>query len=84
MKTPLYQHNCERCVFLGSYDGSDLYYCKATFGHPQGTVIARHSSEGIDYNSGLFTAMQVAPDEPNRELRALGEAYRRAHRAGHL
>jgi hypothetical protein len=47
---PVYYHDCEHCVFLGHYNGSDLYY------HDQGevTVIARYSSEPGDYSSGLM------------------------------
>lgn len=47
----LYKHDCD-CIYLGEFDGSDLYY------HPDNgplteTVIARHSSDGPDYTSGL-------------------------------
>ena len=56
-----YEHDCDACAFLGTYaDPSprsteglyDLYYC-----HGEGvrlpTVIARFSSRGPDYTSGL-------------------------------
>lgn len=51
---PLYTHDCDKCVFLGSYDEKDMYYC------PQeglDTVIARFSDEGSDYISGLPIAV---------------------------
>lgn len=50
---PLYEHDCENCVFLGQTIGggriSDLYFCPT---EPfEGSVIARFSSEGSDYES---------------------------------
>ena len=43
---PLHKHDCERCMFLGSINGMDGYYC------PTGeTYILRFSSEGSDYTS---------------------------------
>ena len=49
---PLYEHDCDSCVFLGSYDNKDLYFC------PNGltTIIARNSSVGYDYQSGIASA----------------------------
>jgi hypothetical protein len=50
--TPLYEHDCDSCVFLGTFDNKDLYFC------PKGmtTIIARNSSVGHDYQSGLVFA----------------------------
>ena len=62
---PQYKHDCDACAFLGTYldtlggvkgpqhaDSYDLYYC-----HGENTrlptVIARYSSRGPDYLSGL-------------------------------
>lgn len=47
---PRFEHDCDKCIFLGHYNEHDLYFC------PQGgspTVIARWSSDGPDYISGL-------------------------------
>ena len=51
---PNYTHDCKQCLFLGEIVAGgklcDLYFC------PQGgltTVIARYSSEGADYASGM-------------------------------
>lgn len=65
---PMFQHDgCANCVFLGTYQHtSDLWYC------PQGglpTVIARTSSNGPDYISGMYSAPHIP---------ALAEAKRRA------
>lgn len=54
---PMYQHDCDACTFLGiSEDGNvkaDLYHCPQS-GLP--TIIARRSSEGPDYISGVVFA----------------------------
>ena len=47
---PLYEHDCDDCVFLGSFQNADLYYHE---GRIETTVIARYSSDGPDYSSGL-------------------------------
>lgn len=49
---PIFTHDCDSCTFLGSavIEGKefDLYHCAY-----EPTVIARFSSEGADYASGL-------------------------------
>lgn len=66
---PLFEHDCDHCVFLGSFEAnnvkSDLYYHDCS----DPTVIARYSSEGSDYSSSLHSATH----NPH-----LNEAYRRA------
>ncbi len=52
---PMYTHDCERCAYLGfdkTDDGAlvDLYFCEQ---HNLPTVIARYSSVGSDYVSGV-------------------------------
>lgn len=61
---PRYEHDCTWCVFLGQYGDNDLYFCPGG-GNP--TVIARHSDEGSDYQSGLGINM---PDLVEAERRA--------------
>lgn len=46
-----FQHDCDTCVFLGHTLGSDLYFCAVGK-----TVIARWSSDGPDYTSGMALA----------------------------
>ena len=46
--TAKFTHDCDKCVFLGHSLSSDLYYCNAG-----NTVIARWSSDGPDYTSGI-------------------------------
>ena len=48
---PIYKHDCDICVFLGSYQlhlDYDLYVCKAGK-----TLVARWGSEENQYDSGL-------------------------------
>ena len=48
---PIYKHDCDICIFLGSYRlgiDYDLYLCKASK-----TIIVRWGSEGPQYDSGL-------------------------------
>ena len=68
---PLYQHDCDRCIFLGLFEATiDLYYCEQ---NRMPTLIGRHSSGPQDYISGLGF-VKVAPE--------LAEAKRRAVKAG--
>lgn len=76
--TPRYQHDCECCKYLGEFGPLDLYV-HAGEGRlrslPQ-TVIARASSEGPDYQSGMCFAFGMNE--------ALTEARRRAEAEGHI
>ena len=48
---PIYKHDCDVCVFLGSYQlyvDYDLYVCKAGE-----TLVARWGSEWNQHDSGL-------------------------------
>ncbi len=68
-----FQHDCDNCKPLGEFGDADLYYCNQQIGGP--TLIARYSSDGADYISGLCFADKVP---------ALGEARKRAFDAGYL
>lgn len=62
---PVFEHDCDRCIFLAHFEGKDLYFCP---GEP--TVIARHSSDGGDYSSGLpFADRPLSHPQHNRYLR---------------
>lgn len=73
--TPLYNHDCEACTYLGHKQMHDLYYCDQGGGSNLSTVIARRSDRGEDYISGLNSAR-------DNELLAL--AVVRAFRKGLL
>lgn len=47
-----YDHDCSDCIFLGQYEHYDLYFCPN-----EPTIVARYSSEGRDYCSGIAFAM---------------------------
>lgn len=40
-KGPIYKHDCNECIFLGTFSSKDLYFCKT-----EPTVIARYSDDG--------------------------------------
>lgn len=66
--SPLFVHDCEVCHFLGDFQGKDLYFCPESK-----TLIARHSSDGSDYSSGISFVGRYA---------AITEAFNRAYRQG--
>ena len=48
MDRPMFDHDCDSCIFLGHYDGHDLYH------HKEGmeTFVARYGNDGPEYKSG--------------------------------
>ncbi len=56
MESPRFTHDCDSCTFLGTYEEHDLYFCPR-----EPTVIARASSEGPDYCSGIVSARMGHP-----------------------
>lgn len=76
-ESSFYIHDCPKCVYLG-FDKSDkgipidLYFCGQ---HGIPTVIARYSSQGSDYVSGLALASHF-PELMTAKMRATA--------AGHL
>ena len=73
---PQYQHDCNKCKFLGRFrsEGTDydLYFCKQGTG-TNPTVIARFGDDGPQYASGM---MFNSPE--------LAEAKRRARTHGYI
>jgi len=49
-----FEHDCDRCEFLGQYREYDLYFCPS-----EPTIICRFSSHGHEYKSGLVFALTV-------------------------
>jgi hypothetical protein len=68
----MYTHDCTYCLFLGHYDGADLYYCPRCEG---GTAVARYGNDGPDYVS---MAIDPKIDVEKRSNKHLAEAIRRA------
>jgi hypothetical protein len=60
---PKYEHDCDKCTFLGPYREYDLYVC-------DGTVLARYGSgsryvsgiPGVQYHDFLQMAMRRATE----------------------
>lgn len=76
MDSPRYDHDCTNCIFLEQYDQYDLYFCPKNDG-TIATVIARKSSEGPDYYSGLLVASN--PEKFGEMGRILSIALERAN-----
>lgn len=79
MDFPQFQHDCNKCVFLGRHESHktqkplDLYVC-AREGVID-TVIARYGNDGPEYSSGLiFATRGIIPE--------LVEALNRAKKRG--
>lgn len=58
---PLYKHDCEDCVYLGSKNEKDFYYCKSNLNDSTNVaLIVRLSDKPKDYFSmPLNTAEQM-------------------------
>ena len=81
---PLYEHDCEQCMFLGTFELKDLYVCPTNRSDKIiSTVIARCSSEGSDYSSGLHFAVYHEVFKSSNS-RALQEALKRALAKGFI
>jgi len=65
---PQYKHDCSDCNYLGQYKEYDLYICLS-----EPTLIARWSSKGPEYNSGVVFGIIGKEGHPLREclIRAL-------------
>lgn len=49
---PRFKHDCKACIFLGTYAGHDLYYCKGSESSSMGgSLIARYGNDGSNYAS---------------------------------
>lgn len=80
--SPLFEHDCTCCTFLGRFDGQDLYHHG---GSVETTLIARWSSDGPDYTSGLVFSkpFRNAVDGKMKPANKwLAEARKRAERLG--
>lgn len=73
-----YVHDCDVCRYLGQHGDYDLYSCDQAIRVV--TVIARHSSQDSDYQSGAEIALA---DLYRGRGTALAEAARRAIDLGH-
>lgn len=59
---PLWEHDCDDCIFLGSHQERDFYFCEQLeMGRP--TLISRFGSRGHQYVSGVSGTAFVTHDE---------------------
>lgn len=77
---PIYQHDCDCCTFLGNaqdeYGEYDLYH---HFNGDNSTIIARYSSEGSNYISGMNFG---ATEHERGEDTPMSKAFRLAKEKG--
>lgn len=68
---PRFVHDCDRCLYLGTWCGADLYVCTdSDESKVIDTVIARFSDDPPDYASSVHIAREKAfPGATHRELR---------------
>jgi len=56
---PAFEHDCDKCVYFGTYNNwskkekFDMYFCNQGTNPLSATVIARYGNEGHEYGSGL-------------------------------
>lgn len=83
---PRYIHDCQQCRYLGPYKEYDLYVCSHK-DQKIDTVVARYSSDGPEYYSGvnlvkLYRAGKLTSDV-STSTEALLEALVRAEYLGY-
>jgi hypothetical protein len=68
---PMWEHDCEHCTFLGTFDNHDLYFCAQCIpGDTIPTVIARYGSNPQDCQSGMwFGEFPLTHENVNIHLR---------------
>lgn len=55
---PRFEHDCTSCIFMGSDDENDFWFCPRCETDMGGSVIARFSSEGSEYRSAPVSIAQ--------------------------
>lgn len=59
MEAPKFQHDCDRCVFLGRMQECDCYLCPDVRVRGLGpTILVRHSDDASDYGSLLVSLVE--------------------------
>ena len=51
MTEPRYEHDCDKCKYLGRWNEHDLWFCPQGSLGGKGSILARVSSEPADYQS---------------------------------
>jgi hypothetical protein len=63
MTQPRYEHDCDRCTFLGQQGTEDVYYCQQG---PIPTVVFRWGDDGPAYQSGWHLRNELNPQLAER------------------
>ena len=66
---PVFDHDCDQCIFLENFQGADLYFCPSTFFG--GSLIARDGDEGSQYASCPKDVFDSIRDQSNYDPRIL-------------
>jgi hypothetical protein len=51
MDHPRYQHDCQKCKYLGQFEEYDFYWCKSHNLPTLDSILARYGSDGPEYLS---------------------------------
>lgn len=67
---PQFEHDCERCVYLGRHEDRDVYVCPQ-YGWP--TIVQRFGDRGSEYNSGAWLVEELPREMGDRAVAFVGE-----------
>lgn len=71
--SPVYVHNCNKCIFLGTVDSEntkmDLYWCVSNTMRSLDSLIARYGNEGSNYASYHPPDAFAYPEQATQQLR---------------
>jgi len=85
---PRYEHDCNKCKFLGHHKDADVYICDGFLGR---TMILRHSSDLPDYCSSplfccvdfteidlfaLYNGLELTEEEEKRVCKILARRFK--------
>ena len=77
----VHKHDCDKCVLLKSVGGTDYYVCSNSSIDERGTIIARYSDHGPDYQSIPVVLIEYTNSIIPEDMMA---AYKLAKKLGHL
>lgn len=75
MTQPIYEHDCDACIFLGIEDEYDMYICQPRAEMPIANILARFGTHG-EYSSFPVTMLNCCNGILNKVARA---AFKQGH-----